>query len=323
MAVPFPEIARLLVALAFQVPSPVEVAPLRKRDVPAGINALAWSRDGQQLAVAGNEPLIRVFDSSGTSEQEAFRGMPFDATAAEYSPDGSRFAAAGSDGVLRVWETSSRRVIREGSFGEPAEALSWLPDGAGVALAAFGEFIWDVAGNRKSSEWKAGPKRRKSVDVDAAGKALAFAGPGTPPSWRVLPGGEVHECRGVDAPTWMAVAFSPDGKRICGAGSTGSVALWDRGRAAEPAARTEMGVLMQVLAWHPGGDFIAVAGKGRSVHLLTVPELRRVALLQGHSGGEWRALAFTAGGELLAGGGSERSVHFWDTGAAFRARLPR
>lgn len=323
MAVPFPEIARFLLALTFQVPSPIEVPPLRKRDVPAGINALAWSRDGRQLAVAGNEPLIRVVDSSGTSEQEAFRGMPFDAAAAEYSPDGSRFAAAGSDGVLRVWETSSRRLVHEGSFGEPAEALSWFPDGARVALAAFGEFIWDVAGNRKSSEWKAGPRRRKSVDVNAEGKALAFAGPGTPPSWRALPGGEVHECRGVDAPTWMAVAFSPDGKRICGVGSTGAVALWNCGRTAEPAARTELDVPIQALAWHPGGDFIAVAGKGRSVHLLSVPELHRVALLQGLSGGEWRALAFPPGGELLAGGGSERSVIFWDTGTAFRAKLPR
>ncbi len=90
---------------------------------PAGARRLAWSRDGRQLAVVGNQLEAEVWnpESRQVRRLSGHRDSLFDVT---FDPAGERLATASFDGTSRLWdlrdgrllgETTDRRLIRWGT----------------------------------------------------------------------------------------------------------------------------------------------------------------------------------------------------------------
>jgi WD40 repeat protein len=113
------------------------------------IAALAFSPDGQSLAVAGDATVL--YDVATGKRLRKFGGA---ARSLAFSPDGKLLAAGVARNAIRVWQVATGRVVREFRAGrEPAYRLSFTRGGhqlvsvAGDRTARF----WDFASDKPLS----------------------------------------------------------------------------------------------------------------------------------------------------------------------------
>ena len=117
--------------------------------MPLTVWAVKWSPDASRIAVAGDDPAIKVFDSATGQLVQSLRGHTFTVRDLAYSPDGARLASAGLDGNILLWDTKSGRLILSFEMGSPALGVAWSPDGTKLAtLTETGAIkIWDSGGD--------------------------------------------------------------------------------------------------------------------------------------------------------------------------------
>ena len=86
-------------------------------------NGLDWSPDGQRIASAGDDRMVKVLDSSGR-ELLSLEGHNAPVSTIKWSPDGKSLAAAGTDGTVRIWNASSGYSYASGDTFSQMVAIS-------------------------------------------------------------------------------------------------------------------------------------------------------------------------------------------------------
>jgi WD40 repeat protein len=98
--------------------------------------AVAFRPDGMQLAAAGADGLVRVFDVATGAEKLKINSHADWATAVCFSPDGTRIATASRDKTAKVFDAQSGSLLA--TFSEhsaPVRAVAFQPDGKMVISA--------------------------------------------------------------------------------------------------------------------------------------------------------------------------------------------
>jgi RNA polymerase sigma factor (sigma-70 family) len=166
---------------------------LRLEGHTGGVNTIAFSPDGKQVATGGNDRTVRFWDSNTGKE---LRQLPVQAMAVDclaYSPDGATLATGGGGGVSHLWEAST---------GKPMYTLRG-PTSWAVRLAFSRDGGTLIVANRDDLVQGA-PLRL--WDVATGKERVRFAG---------------HQR------TAFGVAFSPDGRTIVSGGGDGTLLVWD------------------------------------------------------------------------------------------------
>jgi WD40 repeat protein len=119
-------------------------------------------------------------------------------------------------------------------------------------------------------------------------------------------------CWRLPVPAW-SLAFNPDNRRLA-VGSSGSsvVSVYD---AASGALLLELpvgAIRNQVVAWHPDGERLAIAGSDPRIHVWNVVSRQKLATLEGHVQ-QITVATFHPQGDLLASYSWDGVLRLWET----------
>jgi WD40 repeat protein len=248
---------------------------------------LAFSPDGRDLAVAGQEPAVRIWGVESRVEREALQVGGEATKAVAFAPDGAVLAVGQERdgrgiGLVTLWDYARRRrlAVLEG-HGGGVNTLAFAPDGAVLAAGDTAGVVrlWDVRGLRP----------RATLQTD-------------------------HCCV-------VAVCFSPDGATLATANALRPlVQLWDAASGA-PRGEIATGSAVNALAASPDGTMLVTAEADGTAALWEAAGLRRLATVRdGSEGGSFQSLAFSGDGTWFVTGGADGALRVWDVAQALAGR---
>ena len=324
-----------------------DTAPDAARQVPAEreptvykspplVNAVAFSPDGELLAVSGYHEIL-LHETSGDLLAR-LPGMSPRIHSILFSPDGATLVTVGGApsrfGEVQVWDVAAREqrhsivATNDTLFGG-----SLSPDGTKLACGAADDSVrlFDVVGGKEirkvdhHEDWVFGTvfgidgERLVSVSRDRAAKLTA-----------VETGRFIENVNLLKEPL-TAVARHPKKDWIVVGGHERVPYLYrmDRPRAMRIADdstlirkfETQDGPILAV-AVSPDGRFVAVGSEVGNVRVYDTDSGERVASCFGHEGGIY-AVEFHPSGNLLAAAGFDGQVRFYDIeGQLVRSLVP-
>ena len=143
------------------------------------ISAVAWVLGGKQLASAGGDALIRLWqvpeqaDGALTPGKE-MPGHTQPVTALEASGDGKQLLSGSGDGSVRHWSVESAKQVRQMDHGAPVLAVAVAANGKFFASAGGNSArIWNAEKGQQIAELKGRHSTRARIGQSE--QALAFA----------------------------------------------------------------------------------------------------------------------------------------------------
>ncbi|MBW4498029.1 MAG: protein kinase [Scytonema hyalinum WJT4-NPBG1] len=276
---------------------PAKEAPSKAIFIPCGrVNSVAFSRDGQLLATAGNGIIrlwqisyrlawrIELWPVSCRQEQEIvveeichLTGHYGDIYSIAFSQDRRILASGGSDGTIKLWEVATGKEIR--TFSDDPDRVHSIYS-VGFGFSYNGQVV--ASGSYGTL---------KIRQVETGREIITLAGNN---SWG----------KHIDP-----IALSPDGL-ILASGSFRWIQLWNvrTGRAIRTLYEHDYAV--QSMAFSPDGLFLASGSVDNTIkvwHLATGKEIRT---FYGHSHTVY-SVAFSPDGQLLVSTSYDGTIRLW------------
>jgi eukaryotic-like serine/threonine-protein kinase len=219
------------------------------------------------------------------------------------------YARADAEGVISIRSIPEDQEVRRIAAG-PVAGLVFSPDDR--FLLAFGEeytlHVWRVADGQPALHDE--PRSCRAFAFSPDGRQLAVAQQAWAICFDLATGQEVRRwgLQGLAC----ALAFGPDNRKLA-VGYFGSsiVSVYDAASGALVAALPVGAMSDQVVAWHPDGERLAVAGSDPRIQIWNVAARRKVATLEGHAQ-QVPALTFHPDGGLLASLSWDGLLLLWD-----------
>src|SRR5262249_24533792 len=140
--------------------------------------SVAWHPEGGQLASAGSDHLIRVWNRATGRNLWTLRGHRNKVIALAWEPNGRRLASGGMDGLVKVWPLpvppQPRRL--EGHAGG-VRAIAWSEDGETMrSIGATDNTVtlWNVVDGQPSAKLRV-PGAASARQFSRGGRLLAIA----------------------------------------------------------------------------------------------------------------------------------------------------
>lgn len=290
----------------------------------AQVQALAFSPDGALLACADSARDIHVWNYPLRKTHHVLKEPDLEVRHLAFSPDGQRLACGGAGNVVHLWDPVRGQPLSSSAVPGATEiSLSVSPDGRSLVTNNGGSRVrvWDVA------------SRQPRLDLSSAELVHAVAwspdnrwiAGGTQRSvllWEADTGRLRFQMTDAEEPATV-LAFSPDGKRLASAWSSGlQVWLWDP-NLGEPVLLIPDaldGCTVEGLAFVPGGgtsarrlavagiDWLATSGSSGAVSIWDLQDRCEVATFLGGS----TAVACHPNGRWLAAASLEQAIFIWD-----------
>ena len=230
-----------------------------------GVFRVAWSPDGQRIAVAGGTddgrhrpiPIAYLCGTSPGSVRTTLNGHASPVASIAFDPTGKRVVTAGWDRTARIWDakTGQQRSVLQG-FSQVSDA-AFSPDGRYVATASWDNTlrIWNAdSGEQVSQSLLSSPVHR--------------------------------------------VVYHPRGDRIVGGCFDGQVVVLDVAGGQVPVALPGHSKLILSIAIHPDGDRLVSVEQGARARLWSLrDQTSQIVELPFRMG---TSAAFSSDGRLLA-----------------------
>ncbi len=189
----------------------------------AGVNGVAFSPDGEQIAAASGDGSVQVLDARTGKVVRSLRGHRKLAFSVAFSPDGHHLASASEDQTIRLWDldlaTGQEEVFRRGGqMGEGvglAYCVAFSPDGRQLVAGSEdgGAIVWDSADGSEVCRLTGHEKAASSVAFSPDGRLVATGSwSGVLRIWEARTGLLLRTVRAHPSDRVSAVVFFPDGR---------------------------------------------------------------------------------------------------------------
>lgn len=283
--------------------------------VNTGLNlsAVAYSRDGQRLAVGSQDGTIHLI-GVGSTRALTLRGHTNRILGVSFSPDDQRLASASSDRTAKIWDTQRTQealTLRHVSPGY-VSMVAASPDGEHVASAGSDGFIkvWNTRTGKDVATLLGHKGIVTCVAFSRDGKRLASGSKDkTVKIWEPFTGNLLNSFDGYTGDI-LGIAFSPDGRQLATTASLG-VLIKDVDSGKTLRNLTGHTYWTTAVAYSPDGTRIASAAADLTVRLWDPATGKQVQVLTGHPGAVY-SVVFDATGRRLASSDGEGTVKIWD-----------
>jgi WD40 repeat protein len=281
----------------------------RTIDATSIVNALSFSPDGSQLALACQDGRLRLFETASGDSKRTLNSGAASLSRLSFSVDGSLLAAAGAGSVF-VWESGREAILATlGTSQSEREiaALSFSADGKLLAAAHDKDiFLWridpsasvveDVA--EEACQGRVLSSGQRCAAVSSKGSLLFSA----------------MDLKGHEWPVY-SLAFSPDGETLATASEDRSVRIW---KTKDCSAAT---CIPEILSKHKGsvlwvtfsadGRTLFSSSRDRTIRLWDMSTRKEAGVLLGHQG-EVNKVFFSEKEQRVISVGDESSLFLWD-----------
>lgn len=112
----------------------------------AELNAVAFSPDGREIASAGEDHVVRIWDTESGKQLRELNGHTNEVMMVEYSPDGKKIVTASLDFTARIWDAKNGEMIYKLSHRGEVMDIAVSPNGRWIATGSRDRtaVIWDA-----------------------------------------------------------------------------------------------------------------------------------------------------------------------------------
>ena len=313
------------------------------------VRSVAFSPDGVTLASAGDDPVVRLWDTATGKEKLTFHGHSGRVTSVAFSPDGTTLASGSEDKTVKLWEVRTGKLVEslEGHTN-PVLAVKFAPAGHVLASASgavgtgsgnpttrftsrerlWGELkLWDLMTMKQKTTFAGHSSTILCIAFSPDGRVLASGGRDYQVNlWDTSSGRLTAAVTNFSGPVF-SVAFSPDGQTFGAAAgiphlTTGEVKLFDARTLVEKTFLRGSIPLAFSLAYTPDGQKLVTAGLDQVIRFWDLSTGKERYSFKGHKGGFVWSLALSPDGQTLASCGGGAQLKLWNaTKAHGRERI--
>ena len=224
-------------------------------DLQQPIAALAWSADGEFLAIASTGGELLLLDFRAGCEELLRGDHDSSLDVLGFSGDGQFLMAAGQGGELLLWELGGTGVRPMVLDPIPLgcgwiDAAAWQPRGLLLALAAGCQVrLWDGASRQWLDRRLELPGTVQALAWSADGSSLAASCNGELAAWVPQAAPELAPLRQPIASAGLALAFAPVGGLLALGQLDRSLLLWPEGGRGTPWQFSGFPAKVRRLAW--------------------------------------------------------------------------
>jgi WD40 repeat protein len=248
----------------------------------AGVNGVAFSRDGRFAVACGRDNTVGIWETSGYKIFWQLPPHPEMVWDARFSPDGRKLVTCCVDGVARVWDISTRRIDFTMRHSDSVLFVDYSPDGRFIVTTCADRTarIWDASDGHPVGAPVVHPSLVTSVAFSPDGQKMVTASDHQARVWefpgcrRILP--DLNHRDMVNA-----AEFSPDGQLIVTAANDGTTRLWNAADLSPLASNPviKVGARVTQATFDPDGHRILMTCTDGTVQIwdlagITVPSIR-------------------------------------------------
>lgn len=247
-----------------------------------GVSAVAWSPNGDRVAVGGHDGVVHIYDRAG--EHLGSEQLDGWIASLEWSPTDPWLAAAAGRRLTLIADPGGAVPSRTYEpVGSTITDLAWATNGRRVGVTAYGGVTWydpDDAASTTSVRTYAWKGSLLSLEMSPNGRwACGGAQDASVHLWRLWSGDDLS-MSGYPAKI-ERLAFRPDGRWMAVA-CLEEVTVWDFGgkgsAGTAPASGEAHDRHIETLAWRPDGQVLATGGAEGMVAFWQAPRRQGATL---------------------------------------------
>lgn len=288
-----------------------------------GIESLAFSTDGSQLASSSRDGTIRLWNPNTGELLRTLRAHTGPVHSVAFRPGAFELASVGDrsgNHTIRKWDTNTGGTHIHGRHLW-AVTVAYHPQGHTLASGASGSAapntikLWDSGYGTLKRTLNGHTDSVLSVAFSPDGHTLASGSyDQTIRLWDPNNGRHIATLNGHTDAVY-SVAFSPDGRMLASGSYDQTIRLWDLNTKRTVRVLQGPGGYAQVtsVAFHPDGHTLASGHlHGNNLHLWNLNTGERITTLTGHT---WNVIsvAFSPSGMLASGGGNDDTIRLWES----------